>query len=189
MVHAPFWNKPLYMLLHWVLSQTDAPLRWSLSCNPAIAGLSVCSHRFQTALFSDRRLCSMKKSYHGDRLCPKCFHDVWKQQQQRLAHLCFFFYSCVVNDDTEDTSGVNLSVSNASGSHVLTLVIFHTLQVNKIRFLFRASFPFLFIYFYEMQCDKFQDALEWCFPRRIYKAQQPGKIRLWTDIHFTVKGS
>lgn len=76
----------------------------------------------------------------------------------------------MAEEDTEETKGVNLAVSHALGSHALTLVIFQTLQVNRIRIL-SGFLPLLFIFFYDTICDKSQDALEWCFPKRIYTAQ------------------
>lgn len=103
--------------------------------------------------------------------------------RQRLVRLYFILVRVWLRGDTEETRGVNLPVRHASGSHVLTLVIFQTLHVNRI-YILSGFFHVYFIFFYNNKCDKSQDSLEWCFPKKIYTEHSNSrKIRLWTVIH------
>lgn len=88
--------------------------------------------------------------------------------------------SCVVGEDTEETRGVNLAVcqpciriTRCNPSYLPgTLGEQDTHPFRARVFLGVFFFPLLFIYlFHDKQRDKSQDALEWCFPKRIYTAQ------------------
>lgn len=88
--------------------------------------------------------------------------------------------SCVVGEDTEETRGVNLAVcqpciriTRCNPSYLPgTLGEQDTHPFRARVFLGFFFFPLLFIYlFHDKQRDKSQDALEWCFPKRIYTAQ------------------
>lgn len=114
------------------------------SYNPAFAGLSVCTQVSNSPFLRQTSMEHEIELPQGSPL-PKMFS--WCLEAAATDLSIFLFYSCVVSEDTKDTGGVNLSVSHASGSHVLTLVIFQTLQENKIRFL-SGFFSFYFLNFF-----------------------------------------
>lgn len=180
----PKWYMPHFgsnlstMILFWVPSQTGVPLQENLCYHPASVHLSACAQ-----VLNNPFLRQMAMQHEIDPTKGIAFVQIVVTMLgcsgDSFIYISFSFL-CGRGRYRRDQECQ--SVSCASVSHSLAIIIIHTCQVNRIHILSP-------LFFYDKKCDKSLDTLKWGFPKKIHAPQQSRKIRLWLVIDCNVNSS